>query len=90
MLFFPHQSGVAFVFSCDRHLESLGQWAGMRFGGCFVGGPIEKGARPMTDAAAKFGRIDIPHGEDFDALVGIPGGPKSFRRGLSRKWVPRP
>jgi hypothetical protein len=81
MLFFPHESGVAFMFSCDRHLESLGRWAGIRFGGCFAGGPIAKGARAMTDAAAKFGRIDIPHGEEFNALVGVPGAPKRFRGG---------
>jgi hypothetical protein len=76
MLFFPHQNGVAFMFSCDRHLESLGRWAGVRFGGCFAGGPIAKGARVMTDAEAEYGRIDIPHGEAFNSLVGIPGTPK--------------
>src|ERR1700726_1994074 len=57
MLFFPHQSGVAFMFACDRHLESLGRWAGTRFGGCFAGGPIAKGARVMSGAPARVGRI---------------------------------
>ena|SRR5579859_2263766 len=84
MLFFPHQSGVAFMFSCDRHLESLGRWAGTRFGGCFAGGPIAKSTRVMSDAGAKFGRIDIPHGQDFNALVGVPDAPRDFRRRLSR------
>ena len=80
MLFFPHQSGVAFMFSCDRHLESLARWAGERFGRCFAGGPIAKGARAMANAAAEFGRIDRPHGEEFNALVGVPGAPKGFGR----------
>jgi hypothetical protein len=80
MLLFPHQSGVAFMFACDRHLESLGRWAGTRFGGCFAGGPIAKGARVMSDAAARFGRIDMPHGEEFNAMVGVSGVPKRFPR----------
>ena len=84
MLFFPHQNGVAFMFSCERHVESLARWAGTRFGGCFAGGPIAKGARVMTDAAARFGRIDIPRGAEFNALVGVPTPPRSFRRRLSR------
>ncbi len=69
MLFFPHRDGVAFMFCCDRHLESVSRWAGIRFGGCFAGGPIAKGARTMSEATEKFGRIDMPHGKEFDALV---------------------
>jgi hypothetical protein len=84
MLFFPHQTGVAFMFSCDRHLESLGRWAGVRFGGCFAGGPISKGPRTMLDATAKFGPIDIPHGAAFNALVGVPAASRRFRRGGGR------
>jgi hypothetical protein len=80
MLFFPHQSGVAFMFACDRHLESVARWAGVRFGGCFAGGPIAKGAGVMKDAAAKFGRVDMPHGEEFNALVKVAGASKDFRR----------
>jgi hypothetical protein len=80
MLFFPHQSGVAFMFSCDRHLETLSRWAGIRFGGCFAGGPIAKGARTMIEAGESFGPIHIPHGEQFNALVGVPGSPKRHRR----------
>jgi hypothetical protein len=76
MLFFPHQTGAAFMFSCDRHLESLARWAGIRFGGCFAGGPIAKRARVMTEAEARFGPVHIPHGEEFNALVGLPNAPK--------------
>jgi hypothetical protein len=72
MLFFPHRDGVAFMFSCDRHLESVSRWAGTRFGGCFAGGPIAKGARTMADATTAYGRIDFPHGEEFNTLVAAP------------------
>ena len=88
MLFFPHESGVAFLFVCDRHLESLARCAGIRFGGCFAGGPIAKGARAMTDAAAKFGRVDIPHGEEFDALVTAPSASRGFGRRFGRNYTP--
>jgi hypothetical protein len=84
MLFFPHQGGVAFMFSCDRHLESVGRWAGRRFGGCFAGGAIAKGARVMTEAAARYGRIDIPHGDEYNALTRLPDTPKRFGRRRSR------
>ena len=60
ILFFPHQSGAAIMFSCDRHLESLGRWAGTRFGNCFAGGPIANSARTMTEAAEQFGPITTP------------------------------
>jgi hypothetical protein len=68
-LFFPHRDGVAFMYSCDRHLESVSRWAGTRFGGCFAGGPTAKGQRTMDDAIEQFGRIDWPHGDQFNALV---------------------
>lgn len=71
MLFFPHQSGVAFMFSCDRHVESLARWAGIRFGNCFAGGPIAGGPRTMLEAVEQFGPVTMPHGEDFNALVGV-------------------
>jgi hypothetical protein len=79
ILFFPHQAGVAFMPSCDRHLESLGRWAGTRFGNCFAGGPIAKSARTMAEAAAQFGPITTPHGEDFGSLVGVPSTAKRSR-----------
>jgi hypothetical protein len=79
ILFFPHQGGVAFMSSCDRHVESLARWAGIRFGNCFAGGPIAKGARTMTEAAAQFGPITMPHGDDFDALLGVPVTAKRSR-----------
>ena len=79
MLFFPHQSGVAFMFSCDRHLERLGRWAGVRFGNCFAGGPIARSARTMAEAAAQFGPITTPHGDDFRSLVGVPVTAKRSR-----------
>src|SRR5579863_5309356 len=68
-LFFPHRDGVAFMYCCDRHLESVSRWAGTRFGGCFAGGPIAKGARTFADAEAECSRVDWPHGEEFNALV---------------------
>jgi hypothetical protein len=68
-LFFPHRDGVAFMYSCDRHLESVSRWAGTCFGGCFAGGPIAKGARTFAEAEEQFGRIDWPHAEEFNALV---------------------
>jgi len=79
ILFFPHQSGVAFMSSCDRHLESLGRWAGIRFGNCFAGGPIAKSARTMAEAAAQFGPITTPHGDDFGLFVGVPVTAKRSR-----------
>jgi hypothetical protein len=79
ILFFPHQSGVAIMFSCDRHLESLGRWAGTRFGNCFAGGPIANSARTMTEATEQFGPIAIPHGGDFGALLGVPVTAKRHR-----------
>jgi hypothetical protein len=79
ILFFPHQAGVAFMSSCDRHLESLGRWAGIRFGNCFAGGPIAKSARTIAEATAQFGAITTPHGEDFDVLVGVPVTAKRSR-----------
>ena len=79
ILFFPHQAGVAFMSSCDRHLESLGRWAGIRFGNCFAGGPIARSARTMTEAAAQFGPITTPHGENFGSLVGVPVTAKRSR-----------
>lgn len=79
ILFFPHQSGAAIMFSCDGHLESLGRWAGTRFGNCFAGGPIANSARTMTEATAQFGPITIPHGGDFGALLGVPVTAKRYR-----------
>jgi len=79
MLFFPHQSGVAFMFSCDQHLERLARWAGVRYGNCFAGGPIANGARTMTEAAEQFGPVTIPHGDDFGALLGVPVTAKRSR-----------
>lgn len=29
--FFPHRDGVAFIFACEGHARSLGQWATGRF-----------------------------------------------------------
>jgi hypothetical protein len=68
-LFFPHREGVAFMYCCDRHLESVSRWAGTRFDGCFAGGPTAKGQRTMDEAVEQFGHIDWPHGEEFNALV---------------------
>jgi hypothetical protein len=68
-LFFPHRDGVAFMFCCDRHLESVSRWAGARYGGCFAGGPIAKGQRTMEEAVEQFGQIDWPHAEAFHTLV---------------------
>jgi hypothetical protein len=85
LLFFPHESGVAFMYPCDRHLESVARWAATRFGGCFAGGPIAKGAGVMAEAAAKFDRVDTPHGEEFNALVKVAGPPRDFRRRLGRR-----
>lgn len=76
LLFFPHQDGVAFMVSCDRHLESVARWAGIRFGACFAGGPIAKGERTLAEAAEQFGRIGRPHGDEFNALIGVPETPK--------------
>lgn len=73
--FFPHRDGVAFIFACGGHAGSLGAWAGRRFGGCF-GGDIAKAQRAMTEAATRFARVDMPHGEGFDALVSVPNPPK--------------
>jgi len=88
MLFFPHAGGVAFMFACDRHVESVARWAGTRFGGCFAGGPIARGPRAMTDAAARFGRVDIPHGEDFKTLVSAPSASRRFGRRMGRNYTP--
>jgi hypothetical protein len=71
-LFFPHRDGVAFMYCCDRHLESVSRWAGTRFGGCFAGGPTAKGQRTFDEAVEQFGQIDWPHGEDFNTLVATP------------------
>ena len=79
ILFFPHQNGAAIMVSCDRHLESLGRWAGTRFGNCFAGGPITNSARTMTEAAEQFGPITTPHGDDFGALLGVPVTAKRYR-----------
>jgi len=74
----PASACVAFMSSCDRHLESLARWTGIRFGNCFAGGPIAKSARTMTEAAAQFGPITTPHGDEFGALLGV----LSLRNGL--------
>jgi hypothetical protein len=73
--FFPHRDGVAFIFACEGHATSLGQWATRQFGGCFWGG-IDKVPGAMKEAATKFARVDMPHGEEFDTLVRVPGSPK--------------
>ena len=74
--YFPHQEGVAFLFSCDQHALSLGQWAGKRFGGCF-GGEAEKADVAMRLAAQSFARIDEPHGAEYELLIPIPGAPQT-------------
>jgi len=72
--YFPHQAGLAFLFACDQHALSLGQWAGKRFGGCF-GGEAEKAETVRRMAAERSIRIDEPHGSEYDRLIRVPGAP---------------
>lgn len=73
--YFPHQEGLAFLFACEGHALSLGQWAGKRFGGCF-GGDVDKTDIAMQMAAKSFSRIDTPHSAEYGSLIPIPGAPQ--------------
>ena len=75
-LYFPHQEGAAFLFACDQHALSLGQWAGKRFGGCF-GGEAEKADVVMRLAAQLYARVDEPHGAEYENLIPVPGAPQT-------------
>ena len=71
--YFPHQEGIAFIFACDQHAMSIGEWAGRKYGGCFGG---------MDDRPQRYGhggkkfRADIPHGPEFESLVAVPNPPR--------------
>lgn len=72
---FPHQEGIAFIFACDQHAMSIGEWAGRKFGGCF-GGDVTTAPSAMAMAARSFARVDIPHGAEFESLVAVPNPPR--------------
>jgi hypothetical protein len=72
--YFPHQQGLAFLFACDEHAISLGEWAGRKFGGCF-GGDVAGAPRAMKLAAQRGAQVDLPHDEEFERLVPVPNPP---------------
>ena len=72
---FPHQEGIAFIFACDQHAISIGEWAGRKYGGCF-GGDVTTAPSAMTMAVRSFARVDIPHGVEFESLVPVPNPPR--------------
>jgi len=68
--FFPHQHGIAFLFGCDIHALSLGQWAGRKFGGSF-GGEVAKAALVIEQAEGRGVAIHFPHGEEYATLLPV-------------------
>lgn len=78
--YFAHRDGIAFMFACDAHALSLGQWAGIRFGGCW-GGKVENARDKMREAATKVARADVPRTLEFKDLVRAPNAPKGSGSG---------